>query len=129
MAEAGNFQVKLGNAPARKGVRVGKCRSDDPGIVKMKFAFMLCAVVLAGCAAEKAQIPQNSFEAAGGRPVPVGQAPAGAKQRPTDEELDRRNRELAGPRLQEGPTLSDGGSGIGDRPAMPVPPSTDPRGR
>lgn len=48
-------------------------------------------------------------------------------ERPTDYELDQRDREKAGPRRAAGPSFSDAGSGSRDEAAQEPPPSTDPR--
>lgn len=42
-----------------------------------------------------------------GKPASVSRSPAGAAEPPSDEELDRRDRELTAPRPPAGPPLAD----------------------
>jgi hypothetical protein len=53
-----------------------------------------------------------------------GRMQEGTVSTPSDEELDRRNRMLTGPRLPAGPVLDKAGRGAG--PSVPMPPVTDP---
>jgi hypothetical protein len=101
----------------------------------MKTAYMLCAsVVLAGCphpspgsaASTYTQGPQTTYPGGAGTPTPASQLPAAAKQPPSDEELDRRDRLLANPRPEAGPPLRDSSPDLETGATVPVLPATDP---
>src|SRR3954469_22628928 len=56
-----------------------------------------------------------------------GRMQEGTVSTPSDEELDRRNRMLTGPRLPAGPALDQPDRSPG--PGVSMPPATNPKGR
>ena len=108
----------------------------EPRWARTNVVLSLCAaVLLAGCAgyptSNAAQNLPSGHSGTGdvGPPVSAVRSPAGAGEPPSDEELDRRDRMLSGPRLPAGPPLPESMPGREAGAVVPVPSSTDPRGR